>query len=60
MTLVYIALVAVFGFLCYYVGKRLSDAENDKKRLDDIHDTLAIRHNANIDGLRKKYKRDSV
>lgn len=62
MTFVYIALVAVFGFLCYYVGKRLERANNDVERLSDIYraDDIINRSSSDFDRMyAKKHKRKS-
>lgn len=60
MELVYIALFAIWSYLCYYIGKRLEKAKQDEKGLNDIRNAYDARNNADIDELRKKYKRDSV
>lgn len=58
------ALIIVIGvvlyFLAYFIGKKDEEIDELNQRYDDLYIALSSRSNADIDGLRKKYKRDSL
>ena len=47
-------------FMSWKIGKKVGKleerAENAEKRFDDVSNALAVRSNADIDELRKRYK----
>ena len=56
MELVYIALFAIWSYLCYYIGKRLEKAKQDEKRINDSKIADSIIRKAEKE-FEEKYKK---
>lgn len=52
--------IVIMLFMAYFMGKKDERLDVVEKRAVAISNASSIRTNADIDGLRKKYKRDTL
>lgn len=53
-------LLLIVIVLSFILGKKNGELDNVRKRCDDISRASTIRNSADVDKLRKKYKRNTV
>lgn len=61
--MIYVLLTCLLGVvmvLSFILGKKDLELSNAEKRYSDISRATSIRNGADVDRLRKKYKRDTV